>query len=97
MGDDGGILSSGQVSMKGDADAGQACQKVLRQLDIDMEELLSVYIGDIPARQTGVMSNFDSSVKKSDRFSWDRSTVSATQAAAFFAALPVCLAGMSLI
>ncbi|NKB77434.1 MAG: hypothetical protein GKR96_10440 [Gammaproteobacteria bacterium] len=48
-----GVLSSGQVNMKGDADTGQAFQKALGQIDLDFEELLSRYIGDTPARKTG--------------------------------------------
>ena len=48
-----GVLSSGQVSMRGDVDTGQAFQKVLSRLDIDPEELLSGYIGDTPARKAG--------------------------------------------
>ena len=48
-----GVLSSGQVSMRGDVDTGQAFQKVLSRLDIDLEELLSGYIGDTPARKAG--------------------------------------------
>jgi ubiquinone biosynthesis protein UbiJ len=48
-----GVLSSGQVSMRGDVDTGQAFQKALSRLDIDLEELLSGYIGDTPARKAG--------------------------------------------
>ncbi len=48
-----GVLSSGQVNMKGDAEIGQAFQKILSQLDIDWEELLSRYVGDTPARKVG--------------------------------------------
>jgi len=47
------VLSEGQVSMQGDAETGQAFQKILAQLDIDWEELLSRYIGDTPARKAG--------------------------------------------
>ena len=42
-----------QISMQGDAEAGQAFGKVLSQLDIDWEEGLSRLVGDIPARKTG--------------------------------------------
>ncbi len=50
---DSGVLSDGQVKMQGDAESGQAFQKILSQLDIDWEELLSRYIGDTPARKAG--------------------------------------------
>ncbi|NKB62485.1 MAG: hypothetical protein GKR95_18315 [Gammaproteobacteria bacterium] len=52
-GSESGVLSNGQVIMKGDADIGQTFQKVLGQIDLDLEELLSRYIGDVPARKTG--------------------------------------------
>lgn len=53
------MLSDGQVTMKGDAESGQAFQKIFSQLDIDWEELLSRYIGDTPARKAGnVVRNF---------------------------------------
>ena len=48
-----GVLSSGQVSMRGDVDTGQAFQKALSRLDIDLEELVAGYIGDTPARKAG--------------------------------------------
>lgn len=48
-----GVLSGGQINMKGDAETGQAFQKILSQIDIDGEELLSHYIGDTPARKVG--------------------------------------------
>lgn len=53
------MLSDGQVKMKGDAESGQAFQKIFSQLDIDWEELLSRYVGDTPARKMGnVVRNF---------------------------------------
>ncbi len=48
-----GVLSDGRVTMQGDTETGQAFQKILSQLDIDWEELLSRYIGDTPARKAG--------------------------------------------
>jgi ubiquinone biosynthesis protein UbiJ len=55
------VLSDGQVIMQGDAETGQIFQKILTQLDIDWEELLSRYIGDTPARKVGnVLRDFGS-------------------------------------
>ena len=48
-----GVLSSGQVIIEGDVETGQDFQKILGQLDLDWEELLSRFIGDTPARKTG--------------------------------------------
>ncbi len=48
-----GVLSDGEIQMKGDVETGQAFQKILSQLDIDLEELLSQYIGDTPAHKVG--------------------------------------------
>ena len=48
-----GVLTDGRVTMRGDAESGQALHKILTQLDIDWEELLSRYIGDTPARKIG--------------------------------------------
>lgn len=42
-----------QISMQGDAEAGQALGKILVQLDIDWEEGLSRLVGDTPARKMG--------------------------------------------
>ncbi|WP_424947359.1 ubiquinone biosynthesis accessory factor UbiJ [Candidatus Spongiihabitans sp.] len=54
-----GVLSDGRVTMQGDADTGQAFQKILSQLDMDWEELLARHIGDTPARKAGnVARNF---------------------------------------
>lgn len=50
---DSGVLSDGKVNMQGDAEVGQAFQKILSQLDLDWEALLSRYIGDTPARKVG--------------------------------------------
>ena len=48
-----GVLSSGQVIIEGDVETGQDFQKILGQLDLDWEELLSRFIGDTPARKAG--------------------------------------------
>ena len=40
-----------RVTIHGDAELGQALHKILGQLDLDWEELLSHYIGDTPARK----------------------------------------------
>ena len=47
----GGNLSGGRITIYGDAELGQALQKILVQLDLDWEELLSRYVGDTPARK----------------------------------------------
>ena len=47
------MLSEGRVTMSGDADVGQSFQKVLGQLDLDWEAVLSSYMGDHPARAAG--------------------------------------------
>ncbi len=52
-GSQGNLSAEGQISMQGDAQAGQAFGKVLSQLDIDWEEGLSRLVGDTPARKTG--------------------------------------------
>ena len=48
-----GALSESRVTIRGDAELGQALQKILGQLDLDWEELLSRRIGDTPARKLG--------------------------------------------
>ncbi len=44
-------LSEGRVTIHGDAELGQALQKILARLDLDWEELLSRWVGDTPARK----------------------------------------------
>ena len=44
-------LSEGRVAIQGDAELGQALQKILGRLDLDWEELLSRWVGDTPARK----------------------------------------------
>lgn len=49
----GGTPSGGAVSVRGDAELGQSLRKILAELDLDWEELLSRHIGDTPARKAG--------------------------------------------
>ena len=49
----GNLSANSQISMHGDAEAGQAFGKVLSQLDIDWEEGLSRFVGDTSARKIG--------------------------------------------
>ena len=39
--------------MQGDAEAGQALQKIFARFDFDWEELIAQMIGDTPARKVG--------------------------------------------
>ena len=45
--------AGGAVSVRGDAELGQSLRKILAELDLDWEELLSRHIGDTPARKAG--------------------------------------------
>ncbi len=47
----GGDLKLNRLTIDGDAELAQALQKILGQLDLDWEELLSRYFGDTPARK----------------------------------------------
>lgn len=47
------VLTDGQVTMQGDAEAGQTLQKILAQFDLDWEELIARAVGDTPARKVG--------------------------------------------
>ena len=47
------LIADRQVSMQGDAEAGQALQRALTRLDFDWEELIAKLIGDTPARKVG--------------------------------------------
>jgi ubiquinone biosynthesis protein UbiJ len=42
-----------KITISGDVDLAQDFQKLIRQLDIDLEELLSHYVGDVAAHQIG--------------------------------------------
>ncbi|MCB1737312.1 MAG: SCP2 sterol-binding domain-containing protein [Gammaproteobacteria bacterium] len=46
-------LFSGAVEIRGEVGVGQALQAILDDMDIDWEEMLSHYTGDIVARQVG--------------------------------------------
>ena len=46
-------LFSGDVKMHGDIETAQRFQHILGKLDVDMEEILSQYIGDIAAHRLG--------------------------------------------
>lgn len=54
-GDSGSVIREGRIHMSGDVETGQAFQRALAQLDLDWEEVLARYIGDSPARKTGVV------------------------------------------
>ena len=60
------VLSGGTVTMEGNAEAGQVFQRIVAQFDLDWEELLSGYIGDMPSRKLGnVLRNIDGWVAQS--------------------------------
>ncbi len=50
-----GVMTDGQVSMNGDAEAGQVLQKILAEFDLDWEELIARLLGDTAARKVGNM------------------------------------------
>ncbi len=54
-GNSGNVVRDGRIHMTGDVETGQAFQRALSQLDLDWEEVLARYIGDSPARKTGVV------------------------------------------
>jgi ubiquinone biosynthesis protein UbiJ len=47
------VLFTGEVTIRGDVEAGQRFKRLLDELDIDWEELLSRYSGDIVAHKLG--------------------------------------------
>ncbi|MDR9435317.1 MAG: SCP2 sterol-binding domain-containing protein [Thiohalophilus sp.] len=47
------VLFAGEVTIRGDVETGQAFKRLLDHLDIDWEELLSRYTGDVVAHQLG--------------------------------------------
>ena len=47
------VVTDAQVKMHGDAEAGQALQKILAKFDFDWEELIAKLTGDTPARKIG--------------------------------------------
>ncbi len=54
-GDRAGVLQ-GEVTLAGDMEVARALQKLLAQADIDLEELLARYTGDVVAHQLGNMA-----------------------------------------
>lgn len=53
LGDAHRVLFAGEVTMRGDVETGQAFKRLLDRMEIDWEELLSRYSGDIVAHQFG--------------------------------------------
>ena len=47
------VFMDKRVTIEGDAELAQDFQKLIRELDIDLEELTSRYVGDIAAHQIG--------------------------------------------
>jgi len=47
------LVGSGQMQITGDLELGQRFQKILKRVDIDWEEHLSRYVGDIAAHRIG--------------------------------------------
>lgn len=47
------LVGSGQMQITGDLELGQRFQKILKRIDIDWEEHLSIYVGDIAAHRIG--------------------------------------------
>lgn len=47
------VIGGGQVTMQGDAEAGQTLQKIFAAFDFDWEELVARVVGDTPARKIG--------------------------------------------
>lgn len=53
LGDARRVLFAGEVSIRGDVETGQAFKRLLDNLEIDWEEQLSRYTGDVLAHQLG--------------------------------------------
>jgi len=47
------LTGSGQMQITGDLELGQRFQKILKNIDIDWEQQLSVYVGDVAAHRAG--------------------------------------------
>ena len=47
------LFSKGKIEIEGDIELGTRFQKIVEDLEFDWEELLSQYVGDIPAHQIG--------------------------------------------
>lgn len=48
-----GAFANGQMQISGDLELGQRFQRVLKKLDIDWEEVMSRYVGDVVAHKFG--------------------------------------------
>lgn len=48
-----GAFANGQMQISGDLELGQRFQRVLKKLDIDWEEVVSQYVGDVAAHKFG--------------------------------------------
>ncbi|MFO8025786.1 SCP2 domain-containing protein [Thiohalophilus sp.] len=53
VGDARRVLFAGEVTIRGDVETGQAFKRLLDHLDIDWEEQLSRYLGDVAAHKLG--------------------------------------------
>lgn len=53
LGEERGLLFAGEVEIRGDVTLGQRFEAVLREIDIDWEEQLSGFVGDVAAHQVG--------------------------------------------
>ncbi len=53
LGDSSQALFSGDVTIKGDVETGQRFKRILDEMDIDWEEQLSRFTGDVIAHRTG--------------------------------------------
>jgi ubiquinone biosynthesis protein UbiJ len=47
------LFREGKMEIKGDVELGQSLQRFVEEVNIDWEEMLSRYIGDVAAHQTG--------------------------------------------
>lgn len=52
-GSDSTMFTNGEVDAEGDIEVGQRLSHILRQADVDWEEVVSRFVGDIPAHQLG--------------------------------------------
>ena len=61
LGEERGLVFAGDVEIRGDVSLGQRFEAILRDIDIDWEEQLSRFVGDVAAHQVGnlVRDTFD--------------------------------------
>ena len=73
LGEERGLLFAGAVEISGDVSLGQSFEAVLREIDIDWEEQLSRFVGDVAAHQVGnlVRDTLDWGTKSMDSLSRD--------------------------